>query len=125
MIDNRKLSEEENLWLKSLDNRLDHSRITYIGVKAKNEKKIARLRAFLNVIAQANPQALEEAINMDTALTLDQVFERTCLAARGEAIGEERKAFTIAKNLLNLGVPLETVASATQLDPEKVKALYP
>ena len=66
---------------------------------------------------------------MDTALTLEQVFERTGLAARwearGEARGEERKAFTIAKNLLNLGVPLDTIVSATQLEPEKVKALYP
>ena len=62
---------------------------------------------------------------MDTALTLDQVFERTGLAARWEARGEENKALVIAKNLLDLGVPLETIASATQLEPEKVKALYP
>ena len=58
---------------------------------------------------------------MDAELTFEQLVEETGLAVKWE----ENKAFTIAKNLLNLGVPLETVASATQLDPEKVKALYP
>ena len=44
--------------------------------------------------------------------------------AEGEAIGAERKALDIAENLVNLGIPLETVISATKLDPEKVKAMY-
>ena len=42
----------------------------------------------------------------------------------GEAKGEERNAIKVAKNMINLGLPPETVASATELDPEKVKALY-
>jgi len=58
----------------------------------------------------------------------DQVIEETGLAAkweaRGEARGEERKSFSIAQNLAKLGVPIETIISATQLDPEKVKTLY-
>ena len=58
---------------------------------------------------------------MDAELTFEQLVEEIGLAVKWE----ENKAFTIAKNLLNLGVPLETVVSATQLDPEKVKALYP
>jgi len=33
------------------------------------------------------------------------------------------KALAIAQNMVKLGFPLETVGSATQLDPEKVKAL--
>ena len=44
--------------------------------------------------------------------------------AKWEARGEERKAISIAQNLVNLGLPPETVVSATKLDPEKVKALY-
>ena len=44
--------------------------------------------------------------------------------AQGRAEGEEHKALAIAQNLVNLGLPLETVISATGLDPEKVKVLY-
>jgi hypothetical protein len=43
---------------------------------------------------------------------------------KGEAIGEERKALDIARNLIRLGLPFETVVSGTNLDPKKVKALY-
>jgi hypothetical protein len=34
------------------------------------------------------------------------------------------EAVAIAQNLVKLGIPFETVVSATQLDPEKVRALY-
>jgi predicted transposase YdaD len=44
--------------------------------------------------------------------------------ARGEAKGEEKSSFRIAQNMVKMGLPIETVISATQLDPEKVKALY-
>ena len=64
----------------------------------------------------------------NAAQSLDEVFERTGFAARwevrGEARGEERKALAIAQNMVNLGLPLETIVSATSLDPEKVKKLY-
>ena len=60
--------------------------------------------------------------------TLEEVFIETGFAARieakGEARGEERKAFSIAQNLVKLGIPFETVVSATQLEPEKVRPLY-
>ena len=58
------------------------------------------------------------------ATSLDDVFERTGLAAKWEAREKERTTFEIAKNLINLGLPFETVVAATMLDPEKVKALY-
>ena len=58
-------------------------------------------------------------------LTIEQVFEEVGWIAKWEARGEERKALDIAKNLVSLGVPLETVVSVTKLEPEKVKELYP
>ena len=42
----------------------------------------------------------------------------------GREEGEKRKSFSIAQNLVRLGLPIETVITATQLDPEKVKTLY-
>ena len=53
-----------------------------------------------------------------------EVMEETGLAAEFEAKGEERKSFSIAQNMIKLGLPIETIISATQLAPEKVKTLY-
>ena len=44
--------------------------------------------------------------------------------ARGEAIGGERKALEIARSMLEMGIPPETVAAATGLAPGKVEGLY-
>ena len=69
-------------------------------------------------------------------LTIEQVFEdvgwiakweargRAEGEARGEARGKEQNKLEIAKNMVALGLPFETIVSATQLEPEKVKELY-
>jgi len=77
-------------------------------------------------------------------LELEQVLEETGWLARWEARGESRGvargraegrtegrsegrtegALAIAQNLVNLGLPLETVVSATQLKPEQVQGMY-
>jgi len=54
----------------------------------------------------------------------DEVMEKSGLAARMEEKGRAKEAFDIAQNMVNLGFPIETVISATRLDPEKVKVLY-
>jgi predicted transposase YdaD len=64
--------------------------------------------------------------------TFDRLAIETGLAAkweaegeaRGEAKGEVRGTEKVARNLAKLGIPAETIITATQLDPEKVKALY-
>ena len=67
---------------------------------------------------------IKEAIEMKHISKLDRVFIETGLAAQWEADGEQHKAFSIAQNMVKLGLPIETVISATELDPEKVKTLY-
>jgi predicted transposase YdaD len=42
----------------------------------------------------------------------------------GREEGREEVLFSIAQNLVKLGFPIETIITATQLDPEKVKTLY-
>ena len=42
----------------------------------------------------------------------------------GEAKGKKLEAISIAQNMVNLGLPLEVVVSATKLAPKKVKSLY-
>ena len=44
--------------------------------------------------------------------------------ARGEAVGKEKEAISIARKMVSSGFPLETVVSITELDPEKVRELY-
>jgi len=68
--------------------------------------------------------------------SLDKILIETGLAAtwearaeargeaRGRSEGEAKGRFGIAQNMVKLGLPIETVISATQLDPEKVKTLY-
>ena len=125
IIDSRKLSAEENLWLKDLNNKLNAQEAGRLLLEAKRQGKAARINAYIDAIARANYLAIKEAMNMsNTAISFDEVLEITGANARAEARGAERKALDIAENMVNLGLPFETVAAATKLDPEKVKALY-
>jgi hypothetical protein len=127
VIDSRKLSKTENLWLKNLSDKLDYSAFRQINAEINRQDKAARIAAYLNVIVRANPAIVQEAIEMGDTVTIEKVLENVGWTAkweaRGRAEGEKYKAFDIAKNLVNLGVPIETVISATQLDPEKIKSL--
>ena len=64
----------------------------------------------------------------EPAKSLEEVLERTGVTARaearGKAEGKAAEALAIAQNMVSLGLPFETVVSATKLDPEKVKTLY-
>ena len=129
IIDNRRLSADENIWLKDLDNKLNALDLGRITVKIFKQGKAARVKAYLDVILRANFHAIKEARNMSsTAKSLDDVLIEIGLNAKWEAegvvIGEERKALDIAQNMVNLGFPLETIVSVTMLDEEKVKPLF-
>ena len=139
VIDSRRLKADENLWLKSLSDKLDAKEVKRIGEEAVRQEKAARIQAYLNVITLANVWAIREAIKMRKVreeLTLDQVFIETGYAARWEARGEakgiteglakgkESEALAIAQNMINLGYPIEATISVTNLDPEKVRELY-
>ena len=120
IIDNSRLSAAENLWLKNLSNRLDEKSFNLVLNEVCRKDKMTRIEAYLNVLAQANHKVLEEVM-MNSTLALDEVFIRTGMAARWEA----RKALSIAQNMINLGFPIETVISVTNLDPEEVESLLP
>ncbi|MCL2043148.1 MAG: hypothetical protein FWG89_03315 [Treponema sp.] len=124
IIDNRKLLAKDNIWLKSLYNRLDLNVFRQISAEAASKDKDARIQAYLNAVYMTNSRVIQEEIQMGKAkLTLAKVLEDAGMTAEWEARGEERKAFDIARNLLNLGFPPETVVSATGLDLDKVQSL--
>jgi len=54
VIDNRRLPADENLWLKSLSDRLDISALSRINEEATRQGKTARIAAYLDVIIRAN-----------------------------------------------------------------------
>jgi hypothetical protein len=129
IIDSRKLSADENIWLRDLDNRLDAHEYRRITNEAARHGGASELGAYLNVITRANKEILEEVLSMSgTTLTLEQIFEKTGVLARFEtkyrSEGEENGKTEIARNMVSMGLPFETIVSATQLDPEKIKLLY-
>jgi len=133
VIDSRRLPADENLWLKSLSNRLDTSAFSRINEEVARQDKEAQIAAYLDVIVRANTKTVKEIVKMgEMPVELEQVLEETGWFARREARWEARGrtegrtegALAIAQNLVNLGLPLETVVSATQLKPEQVQGMY-
>ena len=132
IVDNRRLPEAENLWLKELDNLLGAEQIQRLTREVERLGNAARLKAYLHVVAQANPKSLREAYEMsDIALTLDKVLEEVGFTARMEAKAEARGEARgvaigkeeIARNMLNSGFSAEQTAALSGLDVERVKGL--
>jgi hypothetical protein len=146
VIDSRELAEEENIWLKGLDNELDTQRIARITTEIALLGKAAQIRAYLEAIFKANPERLKEALRMsETTLTLEKVFEEVGFIAkweargeakgeargeakgeaRGEAKGEAKSKRIIAQRMLAKGWTLEEVAEIVELDAEILQTLSP
>jgi hypothetical protein len=127
VIESHRLPDEENVWLKSLRGGLKRIEMERIWTEMARQGKDARIAAYLQVIVKANPEIIQEAF-MENSLTFEQILEKTGLTAeleaRGKAEGKAEEAVAIAQNMVNMGLPIETVVSATRLEPEKVKALY-
>ncbi|MDR3174892.1 MAG: hypothetical protein LBU19_11615 [Treponema sp.] len=149
IIETKKLSPRENLWLNGLSNDLDISRADAIIKESERKGKGAQIRAYLNAVLLANPRVLEETVKMrDGTLTLEKVLKKAGLTekwkaegealgeargeargevrgeARGEARGKEEKALEIAQNLVQKGWSAGEIAEVTRLSIRKVKSLY-
>jgi len=124
LIDSRKLSAEENLWLAELDNRLTALQIRRLAEEIWRLGNAAHIAAYIDAVMQANQKSVEEMYKMsDSALTLDEVFERVGATARWEAKGEAKGKEAIVRNMLKSGFPVEQIASLSGLDIETIKAM--
>ena len=132
IIDSRKLTEEDNLWLKNLSNRLNYAGAKRVIEEVNLRGKTSGADAYIYAISMANTKAIEGVIRMSRqAKTLEQVLKDAGWIARWEAQGEAKgevrgkhiQTVEIAKNMMNLGLSMETIVSATKLDPEKVREL--
>jgi len=128
IIDSRQLPADENLWLKSLSDRLDTSALSRISEEVTRQGKAARIAAYVDVITRANTETMEEVIQMRKgSKTLEQVLEEAgWLArweARGEEIGQRKKGIEIARNALAEGATPEFVRKITGLPTEVITTL--
>jgi hypothetical protein len=123
IIDNRKLSEDENLWLRDLDNRLKAPEMRRIAAEAQRRGNVTQIRAYLDVITRANKESVQEVMMSDSALTLEKIFKDAGFLDKWIVEGKEEKAAEIAKNLIKYGFSLEKAAEVSGLDLAKIKTL--
>jgi hypothetical protein len=91
VIDSRELPEEENLWLRDLDDHLEAGTMERVQGEVLRRGKAARLDAYLYAIMRANAGVLEEAMRMSkSAKTLDRVLEEAGLTAKWEERGRDK-----------------------------------
>jgi hypothetical protein len=89
IIESRKLSEDENLWLNSMRDDLKRSSVRAMVKEGKKRGRKINIDAYMDVVLRANPGVFAEV-----------------------------------QTMAKMGLPFETVVSATQLDPQKVRVLY-
>ncbi|GHU92324.1 hypothetical protein FACS189479_00890 [Spirochaetia bacterium] len=133
ILESKKLSPSDNIWLKSLNNGLDFSGLGVILKESRLKAKDIPIRAYLNAIIQANAQIIKEIEKMsDGAQTLDDVLEEMGWTtrweqigeAKGEARGEAKGKHIVAQNLLKKGWSVEETAATAELEFDTVKSLY-
>jgi hypothetical protein len=126
VIDSRKLSVEENLWLRGLNNGLKPLMLTQVSDKIRRQGKAARLKAYLYAFITANYTAIKEAEKKMN--TFDRLAIETGLAAKWEAEGEARgrtegraeERAEVARNALAQGATPEFVQKITGLDMQTI-----
>jgi hypothetical protein len=88
VVESKKLTAEENLWLKGLNRGLNKAAAgTILEVSWNKGPEIA---AYLHAVMQANPETIQEVLNMGKRgeITLEEVLEKAGLTAKWEARGE-------------------------------------
>jgi len=108
IIESGKLSEQENLWLKSLVKDLPAVNAGSILDEKRKRGDKAQLGAYLNVLIRANPKAFMEAENMAKRKqkTFEEVFTEAGLIPewieRGRVQGLEQGKREAERNIINL-----------------------
>jgi hypothetical protein len=145
IIQSKKLSNTDNLWLKALTDDLESS---VAGAILEAESKRLQLSgAYLNVLIRANPKAFLEVQTMARKPTFEEVFTKAGLIPKwieqgkqegiiqgkregiaqgkqeGIAQGEKKKTQEIARKLKTLGLSVEQISAGTGLSPETITAL--
>jgi hypothetical protein len=132
IIQVKKLSEADNLWLRSLRDDLESGAAGVIVEEGRERLRFSG--AYLNALIRANPEAFLEAQTMARP-TFEEVFTKAGLIPqwieqgiaqgleRGHEQGEEKKAFEIARRMKVMGFSEAQIIAAAGLSPEDIAGL--
>jgi hypothetical protein len=123
VIESKKLTEKENLWLKSMTYDLEKYSIGVILKEGWKRRDSEEIDAYLDIIIRANPKTFLEVQKMGYP-TLEEILTEAGLLPGmielSEAKGIKQGKEIIARNLLKMGMPIAEIAQATELPVEKV-----
>jgi hypothetical protein len=131
IIDSRKLSGEENLWLKGLSKDLEIRTAMAILEAGSRKAREMPIGAYLQVVLNANAGIFLEAGKMrNGTLTFDDVLVELGLTAKWKAEGweeglekgREESREEVARNALAKGLSPDVVGEITGLDMETIKS---
>ncbi|MCL2319124.1 MAG: hypothetical protein FWC45_03485 [Treponema sp.] len=134
VIESKKLTAAENLWLRSLtdDLEIEIARVILGGRKVRRK---TRLDAYFDVILRANPKTFLEVTEMARRKTFEEVFTEAGIIPQwieqgvekgikqGIKKGEAKAKLEIARSLLAKGWTFDEIAEVTKIPSEKVRLM--
>jgi len=140
IIDTRHLSGYENLWLKSLNGKLNTNSINKVVSEIKKQDKTINIEAYIDVISRANEKFFEEELRMgaksfkEMVMTSDAVWIKEWLSKieaksikkgmeKGKEKGEAEALAFVARNLKSDGMSNNLIAQYTGLSLAKIRKL--
>ena len=139
IIDTRHLSDYENLWLKSLNGKLDTNAINKIVNEIKRQDKAVNIDAYIDVLSRVNNNYFEEAIEMRGSKSLKEIIMNSKTGAgwikewqfkaeaegieEGREEGEAEALALVARNLKSDGMSNKLISKYTGLSLAKVRKL--
>jgi hypothetical protein len=91
VIECKKLSLSENLWLKGLNNDLNAADAGAILKESRKKDRGAQIGAYLYALLSANSETIEEVLEMaEGQITLEEALEKAGLTAKWEKRGEAK-----------------------------------
>jgi len=122
IIESGKLSDGENLWLNSMRKGLKGSSLDVILEEGKELGQEISIDAYLDVILRANQKTFKEVCEMKYP-SLETILTEVGFLPEWEKRTENRAKERTAKNLLDMGMPVEDIARASELPVEKIRSL--
>jgi hypothetical protein len=128
ILESKKLSESDNIWLRGLNPGLDIRSTDIILRRSEQKEKGAPIGAYLEVFLRANSLTLKEAYNMAQKYpTLEEVLTDIGWVQKwteqGLEQGQERSRQETARKMKAHGRPLNHIIEDTGLSPEEIERL--
>jgi hypothetical protein len=123
IVETRRLSERENLWLASLRDDLTARGAENI-LSESGKRREAGIAAYLYALMTARSQAFMEAWDMKKQkVTFEQLITKINEDLELPEKWQRQTKLETARNFKNLGVAVETISQATGLAPADIAAL--